>query len=270
VITTTSADGTTVRAFDEGQGRVILVLHPGLDDGASWKKVAACLTPRFRVVRLHRRPYRLDIPCDPRTSIAHEIDDIRAVAAVIGERMLVVGHSSGGVVALEALVALPSTFAGAVVYEPPVVLGPPLGGDALERARAAIAAGKPGRAITIFVQDIVRLPPLIARLAGFFVAVYPRMRRFAARQIDEVVAIDLLGVRLNAYARIETPVVLLGGDRSPAHLGERLNALARVLPQVERVTLHGQGHSANDRAPDAVARVIANLADKALADRSSR
>ena len=41
-----------------------------------------------------------------RTSIAHEIDDIRAVAAVIREPMLVVGHSSGGVIALEALMAI--------------------------------------------------------------------------------------------------------------------------------------------------------------------
>jgi pimeloyl-ACP methyl ester carboxylesterase len=64
VITTTSADGTTVRAFDEGQGRVILVLHPSLDDGSSWKKVAARLTPRFRVVRLHRRPYKLNLLSD--------------------------------------------------------------------------------------------------------------------------------------------------------------------------------------------------------------
>jgi hypothetical protein len=36
-LTTTAADGTTVRAFDEGQGPVILILHPGMDTGTGFK-----------------------------------------------------------------------------------------------------------------------------------------------------------------------------------------------------------------------------------------
>jgi pimeloyl-ACP methyl ester carboxylesterase len=72
-------------------------------------------------VRLHRRQYRLDIK--RACSIAQEAEDVLAIARVIGDPVLLVGHSSGGVVALEALAALPSTFAGAVLYEPPVVIG---------------------------------------------------------------------------------------------------------------------------------------------------
>jgi pimeloyl-ACP methyl ester carboxylesterase len=63
-ITAIAADGTDVRAVDEGQGPVILVIHPGLDDGRSWGKVTARLSPRFRVVRIARRHYRMDIPAD--------------------------------------------------------------------------------------------------------------------------------------------------------------------------------------------------------------
>jgi pimeloyl-ACP methyl ester carboxylesterase len=65
MITAVSADGTDARAFDEGQGPVILVIHPGLDDGRSWKKVAARLARRFRVVRIVRRHYRVDLPTPP-------------------------------------------------------------------------------------------------------------------------------------------------------------------------------------------------------------
>jgi pimeloyl-ACP methyl ester carboxylesterase len=239
-------------------------LVPGMDDGRSWGKVAARLAPRFRVVRLHRRQYRLDIVTGSPCTIDQEVDDVLAVAKVIGEPMLVVGHSSGGVVALEAMVASPSTFPGAVIYEPPVVIGPPLGGEALQRARAAMAAGKAGKAITIFMRDIVGIPPLVARLAGMFVAIQPRWRKFVPRQLDDVEAIDQLGVRLDAYARIEVPNVLLGGDRSPARLGKRLDALARALPRAEKVVLRGQGHGANQRAPGEVARIIETLADKVL------
>ncbi|MDG6910296.1 MAG: alpha/beta hydrolase, partial [Nitrososphaerota archaeon] len=127
VITVSSRDGTSVQATDEGEGPTILVLHPGLDDGASWERVASRLASRFRVVRLHRRPYRLDLPNDPRLSMALEVEDVQAVLREIGGRVLLVGNSSGAVVALEVLVASPTAFAGAVLYEPPLVIGPSLG-----------------------------------------------------------------------------------------------------------------------------------------------
>jgi pimeloyl-ACP methyl ester carboxylesterase len=266
LMTITAADGTEARAVDQGHGPVILVLHPGLDDGASWHKVAALLTPRYRVVRLHRRRYRLDLPGAPGT-VAQEVEHVLAVAKAIGEPMVLVGHSSGAVVALEAMVAAPSAFAGAVVYEPPIVIGEPLGGPdgaVHTRARAAIAAGRPGKAIRIFLRNTVRLPAWASLLGGVFVAVVPRLRALAPRQIEDNAALDLLGVRLDAYAGIDVPIVLLGGDRSPAHLGERLDALARVLPRAERVLMRGQGHSANSKDPGQVAALIDTLAAKVL------
>ncbi|MEU0572418.1 alpha/beta hydrolase [Nonomuraea sp. NPDC005983] len=261
MLITTAPDGTEVRATDEGQGPAVLILHPGLDDGRSWEKVAARLTARHRVVRLHRRQYRQDLP-GPAT-IPQEAEHVLAVAREIEPPILLVGHSSGAVVALESLVAAPGTFSGAVLYEPPVVIGDPLGGPGGEinvRARQAIAAGRPGRALRIFIRDTVRLPAWVAFLAGVFAAVSPWLRPLVPHQIDDNEALDRLGVRLDAYAGIQAPVLLLGGDRSPAHLGERLDALARVLPRAERVVLHGQGHSAHASAPGEVAAVIERFA----------
>ena len=43
--------------------------------------------------------------------------------------------------------------------------------------------------------------------------------------------------------------VPIGGDRSPRHLAERLDALERTLPRTRRLLMHGQGHGANDQAP---------------------
>jgi pimeloyl-ACP methyl ester carboxylesterase len=147
-----SADGTDVRAWDEGRGPVILIIHPGNDDGTSWRKVAARLSGRFRVVRIVRRQYRLDLPAPCPYSMAREVEDVLALAEVIGEPMVVVGHSSGGVVALEVLAAEPSAFAGAVLFEPPVAIGPParsapaaVGRDAVSFApNRSICADPPG------------------------------------------------------------------------------------------------------------------------------
>lgn len=259
MITTTSADGTRVRALDEGRGPAVLIVHGGLDDGRSWRKVATQLSDNFRVVRLQRRPYRVDVPC----SMAQEVDDVLAVAAVIGERVLLVGHSSGGVLALETLVASPGAFAGAIIYEPPVVLGPPVGGKAAKRVRAAITGGKPGKAMSIFARDIAGMPPWAAWLGGLYVAGHSRYRALVPQQLH-FEEIDALGVRLDAYAEIEVPTVLLLGDRSPAHLGERVDALAHTLPHAEKVVLCRQGHVAQRTAPGQLARIIETHANNQL------
>ncbi|ONI85360.1 alpha/beta hydrolase [Actinosynnema sp. ALI-1.44] len=262
MITTTASDGSSVRAYDEGQGPVILLLHGGMDEGASWMRVAARLRSRFRVLRLHRRQYRLDLKTRGMCTMAEEVEHVRALVKLIDEPMLIVGHSSGGVLALEALVALPEAFAGAVLYEPPCVIGPPLGGQALARAQAAMTAGHQGKALAIFLRDIVRTPAWVASMSGTFVALMPRLGRLAPHQLDDCAAIDKVGLRLEAYARIDVPVVLLGGERSPDHLGERLDALENAIPNTERVRLRRQGHAANTFAPSRVAEIIAKLGDK--------
>ncbi|MEV4115751.1 hypothetical protein [Nonomuraea sp. NPDC049695] len=81
-----TADGTEARAVDEGQGPIVLVLHPGLDDGSSWREVAARLTARHRVVRLHRRRYRLDIG-GASCTVAQEVEHVLAVVAAL-ERVM--------------------------------------------------------------------------------------------------------------------------------------------------------------------------------------
>jgi pimeloyl-ACP methyl ester carboxylesterase len=101
---------------------------------------------------------RLDFAVDPRSSIAHEVDDVAAVAALLNGPRLLVGHSSGAVVALEALAASPSMFAGAVVYEPPVVINAPLGGEALAHGQGGGRRQQTRQGTGDFPADIVQIP----------------------------------------------------------------------------------------------------------------
>jgi pimeloyl-ACP methyl ester carboxylesterase len=283
VLHTTSADGTDVRAHDDGHGPPIVALHPGMDDGRRLGHIASLLAPRWRVVRIHRRQYRVDLKADPRlgapaNTIAQEVDDVLAVVRSVGPPVLLYGHSDGGVVALEALVAEPESFAGAVIYEPAAVIGPPLGGsdgEIIRQARAALTARRPDRAMAVFLQDVVRFTPLAARLAGALTAAVPRYRRLIPCQINSVEALDRLGNRLDAYADINVPTVMLGGERrfqlttttpfrNPAHIGERLMAVARAIPSAEQVVMPGQAHGADLAAPQQVARIVADLAERVL------
>jgi pimeloyl-ACP methyl ester carboxylesterase len=249
-------DAVTV---DEGIGTPILVVHGGTGNVDSWKAVTDRLRSRFRTVRLLRRQYRLDLPGG--VGMADEVEHVRQVAATL-DRPVLVGHSSGAVVALETLVAEPGTFSAAVLYEPPLQIGDvPLGGEAQQRARAAADAGELGKAFRIHLRDVVEESPALAWGASLLSARDPEMRALISRQIDDNDALDALGSRLDAYSRITVPTLLIGGDRSPQHLTERLDALEQAMPNTRRLLMHGQGHLAQVRAPDRLAAAITQHID---------
>lgn len=137
-----------------------------------------------------------------------------------------------------------------------VAVGERAADEPLARSRAAVAAGEPGRAMRIFSREVLRLPAPVAWLAGAYVALRKPYRDLVPRQIDDMKAIHDLGIRLDAYAAIPTPVLLLRGERSPALARERNDALAAVLPDAEQAVLPGRPHDANRTAPDAVATRI--------------
>jgi pimeloyl-ACP methyl ester carboxylesterase len=254
-----ASDGVEIRAAQLGEGPPILILPPGMDDGRGYRKVAARLATHHRVVVLHRRQYRLDLHRP--ASMAEEVADALVLAETIGEPPLVFGHSSGAVLALECVVARPALFRGAALYEPPLTRETPNTEEALERARRAVAEGRPGRAMRIFTHEMVGLPRAQARLIGMLVSLHPQMRKMAARQIADVEAMHALGPRRTAYATITTPTLLVGGDRSPGSLDRHLGILAEAITAATRITLEGQGHSAQMRDPGKLADVITSFSD---------
>jgi pimeloyl-ACP methyl ester carboxylesterase len=278
----TAADGTSVRAAAEGEGRVILILHPGMDTGKSYARVAASLARRYRVIRLHRRQYRLDLKSDPLRgspcTVAEEVDHVLAVVQAAGTPVLLFGHSSGGTIALEALVASPMSFVGGMIYEPAAVLNRADGlhlagdriahngevGEGVRRARQALMEGRPGKAIGICTQVITGWPSALTAPAGALTALVPAYRRLIPCQVDDLEAMERLGLRLDAYATLDLPVAMIGGERSPDINKEMVAAVADALPRVERMTLRGQGHTSHVRDPQQLVKVIETFADRAF------
>jgi pimeloyl-ACP methyl ester carboxylesterase len=275
-----AADGTGVRAAVEGAGRVVLILHPGMDTGTSYARVAARLGRRFRAIRLHRRQYRLDLKADPRRgspcTVADEVEHVLAIVKAVGTPVFLYGHSSGGTVALEALVASPSSFVGAMIYEPASVIdgvgGLHLAGDriarygevgeGLRRARQALVEGRPAAAIGICMRVITGWPSVLTTPAGALTALAPTYRRLIPCQIDDLEAMERLGLRLDAYAKLDLPVAMVCGERSPDVNKAMVAAVADVLPKVERIPLSGQGHTCHVRDPQQLADVIETCAKR--------
>ncbi len=258
-----SADGTRVGYIDEGSGMPIVIVHGGSSDVSHWERVARALSGTFRVIRIERRLYARNRQAKSPHTIQREVEDLAALFARIGEPVLLLGHSSGGVVALETALQCPSAVAGLVLYEPPVAVDRPLGGEALVRAKQALARGNTSQALTIHLRDIVRFPRILVLLMRLLPA-WKELCALTPAQIADTEAIEALGVGVQRYARLEMPTLLFGGTRSPAHLGERLEALARVIPHAQTTLLRGQGHLANLRAPEQVARLVREFAEAVL------
>ncbi|MEU6477936.1 alpha/beta hydrolase [Streptomyces sp. NPDC047017] len=259
-----SDDGRPITALDDGSGTNLLVVHPGGGDATAWDGVTRHLTDDFRVVRIRRRIYVPEADIALPHSMTIEAADIVAVADLLEPPVLLVGHSSGAVAALEAALLSPSTFAGLFLYEPPMPTKELIAGTAGARARAAFDGGDPVEAMRIHMRDIVRMPATV--VDAMFVDQHMRaaLSAYAAAQIADNEAIDALGVGIDRFATLETPTTLIEGDLSPSHLRERVADLAAVLPNARIVTLTGQGHIAHLAAPDILADTIRDMAGRVL------
>jgi len=263
-LSATSADGTIVTALAEGSGPTVLIVHPGGGDAAAWSAVSRLLDDDYRTIRIQRRIYAPGASQPRDHSMAVEAADILAILGLLDQPVLLVGHSSGAVAALEAALLAPASFAGIVVYEPPMPTRKLVWGEAGQRARAKLDAGDPVEAMRIHLRDVVGMPAaqVDAMLAD------PGSRSVvaagAAGQVTDGEAIDRLGVGIERFAGLDMPTTILQGDSSPAHLRERAADLASALPNSRLVTLPGQGHIAHLTAPGLLADAVRDAARSAF------
>ena len=223
----------------------MIISGGGLDDGRGYAGLAAQLASTHRVLRLTRRQYRTDLAKWRPVDIADEAADVVALARAVGGTCYLFGHSAGGVVALEAALAVPGCFDALAVFEPAVDLVElPLGRpSATLAARQAVDAGHAGRALEIFLRDMVKVPPPAAKVARLL-ALSPRFRtKLIPGQIGGEEALERLGDRLAAYSGIRQHVLLVAGTRSPEHLRRRAELVQRALPFSDIRRMEGAGHS---------------------------
>lgn len=97
---------------------VVLLVHGLTDSLESFDGVVEALAPTHTVVTYDRRGWGRSRTDVPPTSLADHAQD--AIDVLAGRRATVVGHSYGGVVALQAAVLRPDLVASLAVFEPTV------------------------------------------------------------------------------------------------------------------------------------------------------
>lgn len=250
-----SADGTPIAIECAGSGPSLLIVHGGTGDRTRWTPLFPLLAPRFRVCAMDRRAHG-DSGDSPAYSLRREVEDVVAAVNAQPGRVFVLGHSFGGVCALEAAFLTPK-IAKLVLYEPPVRLRDH--SAILARMDTMIRSGDRERALTTFMREIVMIsaneveqmksrPSWMMLLATVDTSI--RQDRALSQNPFDPARVRGLAV----------PTLLLaGGKTSSPELKDSLDSLMEALPQRTLHVFAGQEHNAMDTIPEEFATVVASF-----------
>lgn len=262
-----SADGTPI-GFDtlgpEDAPAVIYVHGATQYRAISQAPAALAATGRLRVITYDRRG-RGESGDASTYAVEREIEDIAALVDHVGGTPILLGESSGAVLALEAARAgLP--VAAVAAFEPPFIVDDeraPIPADYTERLDAYAAEGDRLGAIRYFSLEAVGLPAemvdqMMASPFMHAVEPYAGTLRYDARVMGDTMAGD--AAALDRFASIPVPVTVLVGESTFPSIRSGADAFVRAVAGSELVVVPGGDHQL---PADAVAPVLRSLAGSA-------
>jgi pimeloyl-ACP methyl ester carboxylesterase len=257
--TVTSKDGTTI-AFDHyGDGPLLILVggafqHRAFDPNTS--ELARLLSPQLTVIHYDRRGRGESGDTEP-YDVKRELEDLEALIAEGRGTASLFGNSSGGNLALTAVLAgLP--ISKLAVWEANILVNgsrPPLPSDYIAHLRELVAAERRADAVEYFLTTAVAVPEeFVAPMRDM--PMWPGFEAVAHTLAYDgaVVGDSMSGEPLDPdrFAGMVTPTLVLDGGQTP-WMSSGADALASALPNARRKTLAGQGH---DVAPDVLAPAL--------------
>jgi pimeloyl-ACP methyl ester carboxylesterase len=245
----TSSDGTVI-AFDRtGEGPTVVLVGGGLDDGGENAPLAPELAGRFTVVNYSRRG-RGDSGDTAPYAVEREIEDLAALAEVAGVPVHLFGASSGGALALEAVLAgLPVDRVA--VYEVPWFTDAMLVGawqQYVEELTAAVARDDRDTQLELFMRLAGSSEEDIAGARS--APVWPWLREIAPTLAYDAACIGDGPPPTDRLAAITRPVLAATGVTVDPHMaglpadffGSAADAIAAAVPGAERRTIETDSH----------------------------
>lgn len=247
--TVESADGTTIAFERSGNGPALILVRGALNNRSSAGSLAERLAPSFTVYRYDRRGRGSSSDTKP-YAVGREIEDLDALITSAGGSAFVYGHSSGGVLALEAA-AQGVAITRVVAYEPPFIVDDMRAvpaADLAERLTRLVDAGQRGDAVKLFCSEAIEMPA--AAIAGMEASpIWPGLEAVANTLAYDVLLLQpesrIPEVRM---ALIRVPTLLVAGGASPAWAQKSVEALTAIIPGATHSVLEGQTHAVSDDA----------------------
>lgn len=243
MLTTTSADGTTIAYDRVGSGAALILVGGALCDRNATAPLAEALAPAYTVISYDRRG-RGDSGDTSQYSVAREIEDLGAVIAAVGGTAAVYGHSSGAaLVAAAAAAGLP--ISKVVLHEPPY------GGDDEESRQQSDESGAVVLRLlaenrrTEAVETFLTMAGMPADAAGEL-ARMPGMAEVAPSLAYDFAVMDHGtaggGVPFELLSGMTQPTLVVAGSASPPFMVEAARAVVKALPDGRLAELDGQDH----------------------------
>jgi pimeloyl-ACP methyl ester carboxylesterase len=245
---------------EAGAGPGVVCLHSNASSSGQWRALMELLAPRFHVIAADSYGAGKSPARPPNTMLRDEVALLEPALARAGDPFALVGHSYGGAVALVAAVMYPKRVRAIALYEPTLFA-------LVERETPRDVDG-----IRDTVVDAVKVGDKFAA-ARTFIDFWMEPGAFDRMPERKREAIAAAGVDVDewrkalfgeptprsAFARLDVPVLLLVGKRSPLSSRSVAQLLARTLPRVEVVELDDCGHMAPVTHPERVNGAIARF-----------
>jgi pimeloyl-ACP methyl ester carboxylesterase len=247
--TVASRDGTAIAYEKTGAGTPLVLVHGTGASSARWAPILPALAQAYSVYAIDRRGRGASDDAET-YALEREFEDVAVLTSSIGEPVALLGHSYGGICALEAAL-LTRQIRALILYEPPLPLGGvPIYPDGLiERLEVLLESGDRAGVVTTFFREVVRMPP--HELERFQTLPAWPTRVAAAHTLPrELRAHTRYHFAPERFAALHIPTLLLVGGDSPPFFKAAIATLGATLPQSRTVSLPDQQHIAIDTAPE--------------------
>ena len=259
-----SIDGAELEYEVVGAGDPVVLIH-GAFIAEAYAPLCAepVLADRYQLVRYHRRGYAGSSPTPAPFSIARQAADCRDLLRGLGiERAHVVGHSSGGAMALQLALDAPEVVHSLVLLEPGLLDVPsgPAFAAAVEPAIRMYQAGDKEGATDATLR--VAVGPAYR---GFLDELIPGAYAQVLADADTVFAVEMPSLGEWRFTqeearRITQPVLAVLGSESARDWAGWPEVQARVqewMPHAEPFVLKGSNHALQEAHPRGVAEAMA-------------
>jgi pimeloyl-ACP methyl ester carboxylesterase len=255
-VPTVSIDDTTLHYERSGRGPALLFVHGMCGNADVWADQAGRLADRWTCVRYDRRGYTRSGRGTAPLSVARHADDTAALIAALDlAPCLLVGSSSGAVIALDVARRHGDLLRGVVLTEPPLFsldpdAGKELMGELVPRVDQAMASGGPAAAVDAFFTLVC--PGLWSGLDEDRKAPY---RANGQIGFDDLRA-PSLDITPADLASVTVPALVIAGDASHAAFRSIVHRLAVALADARFIELADCGHVTYAEQPEAFAEAV--------------
>ena len=253
---------TPVHHVEAGDGEPLVFLHGVGGDAASWAPQIAAFSGAFRAIAWDMPGYGLSRSLDHMTFPALAGSLLELLDRLGLERVHLVGHSMGGMVAQEFAALWPERIAALVLSATSPAFGRPDGDFQKRFVEARIAPLDNGKTMADLADEMVTTMMGPAADPGGVAIARRSMAGVPEATYRAAIACLVTFDRRDALASYTMPVLVLAGGADSNASAPMMEKMAGRIPDADYVCMKGTGHLGNLENPAAFNAVVGSFLRK--------